>query len=219
MSRTPPRHREDGFTLMELLIALVLLGLISTLGFGGLRLGMGALAKTPPAPSEVPVLQRMLRSWLTQAAPVLLGDGGPDSVVAFLGEPDRIVWTGPLPERFSAPGLNRVALALDEDGGRSDLTMTWRPHRPDQPVDEPVGEPLAGTSRPILTGVAQLRFRYFGAPHDGAPPEWSDRWEGRRDLPRMVEMTVELPATDRRAWPPLTVALRIDDTMSRGGRR
>jgi len=215
MTQHPAGHREDGFTLVELLIALVLLGFVSTLGFGGLRLGMGALAKVPPTSSEVPVLQRMMRTWLSQAAPVLLGDGGAESVVGFLGEPDRIVWTSPLPERFAAPGLNRISLALDRDGGRSDLVMTWQPHRPELVVDAPP----TGTQRPILSDVAGLRFRYFGVPHDGAVPEWSDRWEGLRTLPQMVEMSLELPATDRRAWPVLTVALRIDDTMSRGGRR
>jgi general secretion pathway protein J len=215
MTSAPSPSREAGFTLIELLIALTLLGMVSTLGFGGLKLGLNALAKAPVTPSEVPVLQRMIRGWLSQAAPVLLGDGGPDSVVAFIGEPDRLVWTGPLPERFAAPGLNRVALSLDQGDGSADLIMAWHPHRPDQPLEAPPTE----TSRPVLPGISQLRFRYFGSPGEGEPPEWSDRWEGRRDLPRVVEMSVDLPAADRRSWPVLTIALRIDDTMSRGGRR
>lgn len=221
--KTAPSRRDSGFTLLELLVALVLLGMVSTLGFGGLRLGMNALAKAPVTPSEVPVLQRMVRGWLAQAAPVLLGNGGPDSTVAFVGEPDRIVWTGPLPERFAAPGLNRIAMALErtEEGG--ELTMTWRPHRPDEPMngpgDGPLAEGAAGGSRPVLTGVSGLRFRYFGAERDGDPPDWTDRWDGRRVLPRMVEVSVDLPAADRRVWPVLTIELRIDDTASRGGRR
>jgi len=210
-----PSGPEAGFTLLELLIAMVLLGMVSTMGFGGLRLGLNGLAKAPVTPSEVPVLQRMIRGWLSQAAPVLLGDGGPDSVVAFVGEPERVSWTGPLPERFAAPGLNRVTLALDRGEKSADVVMAWRPHRPDQPM-EPLPE---DAGRPVLPGVSKLRFRYFGALDEGEPPEWTDRWEGRRTLPRAVEMSVDLPGTDRQNWPVLTVALRIEDTMTRGGRR
>jgi len=218
-----PLHRESGFTLIELLIALVLLGFIATTGFGGLRLGLNALAKAPATSSEVPVLQRMLRTWLSQAAPILLGNGGPDSVVAFHGGPDRISWTGPLPERFAAPGLNRVSLALQTHEKESDVIVSWRPHRPDQPVDAldttPAADESAGSTRPLLSRVSRLRFRYFGAVHDGASPDWTDRWDGQRTLPQMVEMSVEFTAEDRRVWPPMTVALRIDDTVTRGGRQ
>ena len=95
------RLRQQGFTLLELLIALTLLGLILVLLFGGLRLGVrswDASQKQVDSLNSVRSLENFLRREMSVAYPYRW-KAGPTRRVAFLGERDKLSFVAQLPSR------------------------------------------------------------------------------------------------------------------------
>lgn len=214
MMPSPPRRRPvtrrqpAGFTLVELLVAFALFALISIMLAGGLRFGVRAWeagrARTDPT-NEVELAQNLLRRELSQAAAPL---DGADAAHAFLGAPDRLAFSAPLPAAAAAGEPYAFLLSAADDAGRTDLALRW--HLAGAPVS--TGEVGAG-SAVLLEDIAAFELAFFGASAPGQPPAWFDRWSGAAGLPKLIRMRVVFPAGDRRLWPDLFIAPRYESTQ------
>ena len=91
---TPRRHNGTprapaGFTLMELLVALLLLGMISTMALGGVRLGARTWETVTVKAGEngrMQTVRAFLSRELAQAVPVLVTDRGGGTRLAYEGD-------------------------------------------------------------------------------------------------------------------------------------
>jgi len=178
---------QRGFTLVELLIALALTGLVALLLLDATRMaaqGTNRVAAQADRLEARRTLEDLLRRDLsatnasplaTSAAPLV---GGPQSV-EFLS----------LAEDGGA-GLYRIR--LDIEGGALVLSRSA----------------VAGglPQRVVLAPrLAAFALAYFGAPPDGGEEKWQERWEKTRALPRLVRVSLDLG--DGVARPPLVVRL------------
>ena len=107
-----------GFTLLELLVAITLLGLLMAALFGGLRLGARAWdigAERIAAATRLQTAQQFIRTRLSEALPafVVLPDG--EEIVAFQGTSEEMSFVGTLPD---------LAIAVCRAGGRSAQACT-----------------------------------------------------------------------------------------------
>jgi general secretion pathway protein J len=187
-----------GFTLVETLVGLVLLGLVSALGLSALGLVARAGAAAAPDATTVALAQDLLRLRLRAAVPVVAeGSGGRPSLL-FEGGPERLVFVAELPPRFGIAGLALVELR--REGGA--LALHWRPLH-----GKAAGE--GGAGRAFLDGVAALRLRYFGSPRGREEPAWREAWTEATTLPAAISVEVEFTAEDARHWPGLVVAPRL----------
>ena len=205
--------RAAGFTLVELLIALALLGLLSLAIFGELRFGThawSAVARVDQEAETIGAVQALLRLKLQTAYPMLtratdLSEAGGERHVDFDGARDALGFVSFLPDRAGPPVTARLTLRAEPtpDGDALRLVAAWRPALgPGNDGAAPVGSVL-------LERIAALRFSYYGVPEGRTAPEWTDSWTQRRDLPQLVSVTVAFPDGDRRRWPELIVAPRI----------
>ena len=102
---TAPKGQR-GFTLLELLIAMTLLGLIVTMAFSGLRLGTRAWEAADARDHDVYLVQQMLRTRLGAAylspefGPTRPGEGGEKCRIGH-GSPKRNTGCG---RSCQAPG-------------------------------------------------------------------------------------------------------------------
>jgi general secretion pathway protein J len=198
-----------GFTLVELLVALTLLGLLMVALFGGLQLGARAWETTGERlddSARLQLVQDFLRTRISQAYPLeIAGETGTPGL-AFSGAPDRLTFVTALPQHL-APGLHLLTLGLVERDDRAHLLLTWRPVAAG---NEAEGE-AAARERVLLHDVAGLELAYFGAAGSREPPAWYSFWDGAgMRQPELIRLRVTFPAGDRRHWPDLVVRPMLD---------
>ena len=186
-------QREAGFSLLEVLVALTVLGFLMVGLSQGVRFGLLAWERQSRligARSELDAVDRLLRRLIEQMDPGTARDpprmAGTARDVAFRS--DLGPAAGPL-------GVRDADVQLVAEGGR--LLLRWRPHL----HATLFATPPPPTETELLRGVAEIEIGYWS----GAPPAW--RAEHReRTLPRLVRLRVRFVEGDRRRWPDIVAA-------------
>lgn len=188
---------DKGFTLMELLVALTLLGLLTMLMFGSLRFGVQVWARSNGTISQDNALglaETRVRNDLSRAYPMYRSNGTKASV-AFEGAPRAISYLVPSQEMPGA--LVRVALRIEDDNGSLQLSRTEELE-------------LATTPSPhtklLLQHLKNAEFAYFGRASAKEPPFWSNSWRQATSLPSLIKIGVQ---TNDGRWSEWVVAPRI----------
>jgi len=210
MSRRPrhPMRMQLGFTLLELLISMTLLGFILVLLFGGLRLGArswDAVQQQVDNLNTVRSVESFLRREMALTYPYrwksVIGQR-----MAFLGERSKISFVVQLPSRIGVGGLYAVSLELEQsDKGKR---MVWK-QVPLNPQMQDFSE-LAQAPEMVLVGselsaVDDIWLSYFGrGGEEGAGPQWTDRWESDTRLPALIKIQVRF--ANGTEWPDFVVA-------------
>ncbi len=198
---------QRGFTLLELLISLTLLGLILVLLFGGLRLSIrswDSVQEKVDNLNSVRSVEGFLRREMEQIYPYRW-KAAPARRFAFVGERHKVNFVGPMPSRIGIGGLYAIALELEQTGSGRRLTWKYVPVDPQMqdfsslgPAKEMV---LAGTE---LIAVDDIWLSYFGRETESAAPRWLDRWDSTVTMPQLIRIKVRF--ADGSEWPDFVVA-------------
>jgi general secretion pathway protein J len=193
-----PRAREAGFTLLEVLIALAVLGLVMVGLTQGTRYGFSAWAtqaRLVDRDEGLDATERTLRQLLSHA-----GQSG-----HFIGRADHLDFTTDLPD-VAALASRRVDALIEVDDHRH-LVLRWKPYR----HEIALGKPEAVAESVLLDDVASVSFSYRGEHDDkGAPDEWRSAWSGVA-ASNLVRVHIEFPKSDPRHWPDIVIARATDE--------
>lgn len=188
------RRRQQGFTLVELLIALALAGVVALLMLEGIRFATLGLQRTSDRADQLETrrgIEDLLRRMLSTAFAAPLRGDAP----ALTGGPHAMQFLT-LAEDGGA-GLYRIDLGLAGAGGDRRLLLTRR--RLDAPG-------ARDAERIVLAPrLGDLRIAYFGSATPNDSPHWQESWEGLRYPPTLVRVALDLG--DGPAHPPLVVRL------------
>ena len=201
---TRSRARATGFTLIEVLIATVLLAAGLTLAFATI----GAATKTTQrgeslaAHSErIRAVEGFLRRRLEAARPIPFNfDPDTGSAERFVGEPDRMRFVADLPDYLGRGGPYLHDFAIE---GGEQITLSLSMVLAGKVVEEEQPRP----PELLAEGLESARFRYRTYAPDGTLGDWLERWEAVDQLPLMVEVT--LTDANGAEWPPVVVALPL----------
>jgi general secretion pathway protein J len=194
-----------GITLLELLIALTLLGLISVMLYGGLYLGTRSSElgiSRADATERIRLIQSFIRREVSQAYPLLWKNKGKQRV-AFRGESQRLHFAAILPPHRGIGGLYLVSIEMTPRLQGSELVFSYRLATPEIQGFEVGAEPDERVV--LLENVEEVEFAYYGNQEKEEEARWQARWKDPKRLPRLVRLRVK--TGDTSFWPELVIPL------------
>lgn len=180
-------RRDAGYTLLEMLVALVVFGLVMAGIAQSYRFGLTAWsagARNTAEPANIAALDAALARLIEAAQPGSMA-----------GTAHQLAFTTALPPGAGLQGLADAAIMLQPDGT---LILRYTPHAPGVQL----GPTPPPRTEPLLHGVTAFSAAYL-APVQNAPPAWTPQWSAQK-LPLLVRLHVSL--ADGRDWPDLVVA-------------
>ncbi|MFC3228223.1 hypothetical protein ACFOGJ_13340 [Marinibaculum pumilum] len=198
------RSGESGMLLLEALIWVALLSMLAVMIGEGASLTTRAWSSAERQTNQVDDLETVrtfLRRMIVHAQPALASPDPADLRIAFDGGPDRLTLVAPRSGQVEAGQWLLQSLSVAPKDGGSALFLTWQ--------GSAGGIGPGAPKAPVLDGVTQVRFRYFGPPEGGGAAAWQDDWRNRTQLPYMVRMTMERSGQSAAAWPDFVVATKV----------
>lgn len=197
-------RNDSGFTLIEVMVGLVLLGLITAAIAGTVHTGMlGAEVVEDRAANanQIRIAQSFIRRHMETARPVRLAEtNAPES--AFFGARNEVRFIAVMPPWIDQGGTHLVKIA-HIDGQLVFLAQKG----PTNMTQLDVRRPSATTV--LADAVHNAEFAYFGRQGRDPNPRWQSRWVGRPELPQLIRIRVAFVGGTRALWPELIVAPRL----------
>lgn len=195
-----------GFTLLEVLIAVVLLAMLTVVLFSGLHLGTRAseaIHQRLAHASQIGVVYDFLQNELANAQNFGRPARQEGALPGFKGNAQALSFVTTPPDYLTSGGFELLHLRIEPEGGYGRLMVSWTP------VLRGAGIARRASLQPsvLLNKVKRIAFAYYGVLGPNQRAAWHNAWVKSTDLPELVRLRVTL--ADGWQSPDLIVALHL----------
>jgi len=190
-------YSTTGFTLIEVMVTLTVLGFILLIIFGAFRLGLSAWNRGETTKQEyqrVRIISQMISQQIKSVVPFKVkSQKAEGNYLGFEGKGRSLKFVSAFPMKAKqSEGFVFVIYEFKEGGPEDGRLMVYeqRVLNRDFFAEEPKEE--LGVS--ILEGISNVRFEYFREEdlQNNKPEEWVEEWDAKeeKELPKALRMTI-----------------------------
>lgn len=178
----------NGFTLIEVVLALSIFALMAAILYGAFSLGHTAVEKSAANSTrnqKQRVIADLLGSYIRSTFPYR--DSPQEQSIFFDGESDSLTFVSAYSQGMGGRGMAKISIAKDEDSdGRATLKL-----EESAPVRVNSDAGSAGQSYSVVMQENVREFRLAYLDPQAEDEKWEERWDGRekRILPRAVRLS------------------------------
>lgn len=194
----------SGFTLIEVMIAMTLLGIMMVLLFSSMKICAESWQKGEDKISQVndvAVVYQFFQHHLSTAKPLWNDFTNDNEEYSFQGSKQEVQFVSSFPASAKKSGLQLFKIKMLQEGDNQYLQVSIVPFFPVAEGDEWHKEEVT-----LLQHVSNFTLSYYL--QDDSQPEgiWQDDWLGQDMLPKLVKIKIE--RDDGSFWPEMIFALK-----------
>ena len=191
------RNRQAGFTLLEILVALVVLGFLLLALTQGIRFGVRAWtvqARAVAATGDLDAVDRTVRGLIERMNPGSVVGGG----AKIVGDASQVSFVTELPAAADSLPTSEADVQLTTDA-RHRFVLRWTPYYRTVLIQRP---PVRTA---LLNNILRLEISYWQPAAAGANAGWVAAWADVTP-PALVRIRIVFPPGDARQWPDIVAA-------------
>ncbi len=210
------RHR--GFTLIEVLLAITLVGMIMALAYGGLRASVRAAASGEALIEEtnrLRITHQFVRRQLSLAQALIIEEADEDGVqIRFLGDRDRVRFVAPMPGYLSYGGPYVQQLSLERGANGMELVYYYAMLNGYEPGEIELSQGLV-----LMDGLRSGSFIFLDMDEEEQSTFWADFWEDVDRVPLAVALEIDMDRVNGLTWPDMVAPVMMDSASRAPQRR
>ncbi|MEO5694481.1 MAG: prepilin-type N-terminal cleavage/methylation domain-containing protein [Usitatibacter sp.] len=202
--------RQRGFTLVEVMIAMVLLGGMMLLLYSGLSFGLrswDAADANGRRTADRRIAMNFLRREIGETFPLRFKDSM-TLKMAFEGKENRLRFVSSRPAGISQSGLSLVSVGLEQGEDRNTRDLVMRRAMPDDAAKD-FGPVEKGERTVLFEKIDNITFQYYGAENDFTDPTWVDSWDYAGRIPQLIRIRIR--ASDGTMLPEMVVRVVLGE--------
>jgi general secretion pathway protein J len=204
--------RARGFTLLEVMLAIVLLALLLAGTWGAIRTAVHGMHSGEIAidrTNRLRVAEEFVRRQISRILPLAYGkDDSTGMNYVFEGSGEFMRFVAPMPGYLSkgGPYVQTLRLVGSRGGGKELVFADSMLNGFDLDGDHPVtNEPVV-----LLDQIQDGKFEYRTLDDQGQLTDWSDQWDDPSITPVMVRIAITMRPEARIEFPDMEIPLMLD---------
>jgi general secretion pathway protein J len=204
-----------GFTLIEVLIAMTLLGVMMVLLFTSLKICADSWEKGESKitdVNEIAVVYNFFQRDLSVAKPLWndLPEGEGEKTFSFQGTAQSLQFVSAFPASADRSGLQLFSIGLLEEDNEQVIKVRIVPFVPSVEGVEWHKEEVT-----LIKHVEDFTLAYFGSEDGVSEGVWTEEWLNKAALPRLVKINIHLE--NGSYWPEMIIDLKVTSATENAG--